>query len=408
MTTAERDALRDRLAQHPADRYPAQHATTQFHLGALLLHAGETGPALEALWAARDVFGRIGMQAEHAKAGLMLGVGLRGAGRNTQAEAAFEAALPELAALGLVAEQAAAAYNLGLVRADLGRPAQARDAWEQARELFVAEGHLAQAAAAARDHGASLLADGNAPQAVPLLEQAVRLAEASGDLPGVGAAANVLGLARLACGQPGPAAEALRAAVGAFPRSVRPAEHAMAKANLALAYAACDQPARARLAAMQALALPRAQAPVRAQAVALLERLPGDPVQDLQTVLTETPPEQWTAVLREEVLRSGELPTRDRRAVLRGILDGLLGHPEQADDLAESLLHVVVELPPRPYTQVVEALVHGSSGRPAEQTARLHSVVGSAMARFAIPQWQRLAAALNEAAAAAGQPQAWR
>lgn len=408
MTTAERDALRDRLAQHPVDRYPAQHATTQFHLGALLLHAGETGPALDALEAAREVFGRIRMQAEHAKAGMMLGIGLRGAGRSAQAEAAFEAALSELAALGLGAEQAAAAYNLGLVRADLGHPAAARAALENARELFVAEGHLAQAGAAARDHGASLLAGGDPQGAVPLLEQAIRLAEAAGDLPGLGAAANALGLARLACGQPGPAAEALRAAVGASPRGVRPAEHAMATANLALAYAESGQTARARLAALQALALPQAQAPVRAQASALLERLPGDPVQDLQTVLSDTPPEQWTSLLREEVLRSGELSMDHRRAVLRGMLDGLLARPGQAYDLAESLLHVVVELPPRPYAQVVESLVHGSSGRPEDETARLHSVVGSAMARFAIPQWQRLAAALNEAAAAAGQPQAWR
>jgi len=408
MTTAECDVLRERLARHPPDRYPAQHATTQFHLGSLLLRVGETGSALDALAAAREVFGRIGMQVEHAKAGMMLGIGLRGAGRSADAEAAFDTAVTELSVLGQSAEQAAAAYNLGLVRADLGRSGEARAAWEQARELFVAAGHPAQAAAAARDHGASLLAGGDPQGAVPLLDQAVRLSEAAGDLPGVGAAANGLGLARLACEEPGPAAEALRAAVGAFPRGVRPAEHAMAKANLALAYAACGVPARARLAALQALAVPQAQAPVRAQASALLGQLPGDPVQDLQTVLSDTPPEQWAAVLREEVLRAGELPADEYRALLRGMLDGLLARPGQAYDLAESLLHVVVELPPRPYAQAVAALVLGTSGRPEDQTARLHAVIGSAMARFAIPQWQRLAAALNDAALAAGQPQAWR
>ncbi len=408
MTTAERDALRERLAQHPPDRYPAQHATTQFHLGALLLRVGETAPALDALAVAREVFGRIGMRVEHAKAGMMLGVGLREAGRGPEAEAALDTAVLELAALDQHAEQAAATYNLGLVRAGLGRRDDAHAAWAQARDLFLQVGYPAQAAAAARDHGGSLLTGGDAPAAIELLERAVRLAETAGDLAGVGAAANALGLARLACGQPGSAAEALRAAVGAFPRGVRPAEHAMAKANLALAYAGADLPARARLAALQALAVPQADAPVRAQASALLGRLPGDPTQDLQTVLSDTPPEQWAAVLREEVLRAVELRGGQRQALLRGMLDGLLTRPGQAHDLAESLLQVVVELPPRPYAQVVAALVLGSSGRPKDQTTRLHAVIGSAMARFAIPQWQRLAAALNEAAAAAGQPQAWR
>lgn len=408
MTTTERDALSARIAQHPADRYPAQHATSQFHLGALLLQSGETAGAMAALTAARELFGRIGMRVEQAKAAVMLGVALRSAGRPAEAEPAFTTAATDLAALDQPAEQAAASYNLGLVRQDLGRLAEACDAWIVARELFLAAGYPGQAATAARDHGACLLAAGHPAKAVPLLEQAARLAEVAGDLPGIGAAANVLGLARLACGEPEGAAEALRAAVGAFPRTVRPAEHAMAKANLALAYAEAGLTARARLAAVQALAVPQADPAVRAQAQALWQRWPGDVVEDLQTVLDDSPQEQWVALLREEVLRAGDLPAPQRDAVVRGVLAGVLSRPGVAYDVTESLLHVVVELPPRAYAQMVASVVAGTADRPQDETVRLHAVFASAMARFAMPQWQRLAAALNEAAAAAGQPQEWR
>ena len=93
MTTAERDALAARIAQHPADRYPAQHATSQFHLGSLLLRTGETAPALTALTVARAVFERIGMRVEQAKSTVMLGVALRGAGRPVDAELALSTAV---------------------------------------------------------------------------------------------------------------------------------------------------------------------------------------------------------------------------------------------------------------------------------------------------------------------------
>lgn len=408
MTSPEHEALQARVAQHPPDRYPAQHATAQFHLGALLLRTGDSASALAALRAAREVFGRTGMRVEHAKAGLMLGIALREAGLPDESETAFVTAVGELAALDQPAEQAAAAYNLGLVQHGLGRTAEAHRAWTQAREIFLSAGHPGQAAAAARDHGGALLAGDDPEAAVPLLEQAVRLAEMAGDLSGVGAAANALGLARLSLGRPDEAAQALRAAVGAFPRSVRPAEHAMAKANLALAYAESGARSRSRLAALQALAVVQSDAAVRVLAGQLLERLPGDATYDLQEVLAASPPEQWVGVLREEVLRACELTTPAREQLLRGILDGLLARHGQAYDQAESLLHVVVELPPRAYAQVVAALVAGTADRPRDQTDRLHAVVGSAMARFAIPQWQRLAAALNDAAQAAGHPPVWR
>ncbi len=37
--------LRERLRRHPADRHPLQHATAQFHLGSVLLGAGDVDGA---------------------------------------------------------------------------------------------------------------------------------------------------------------------------------------------------------------------------------------------------------------------------------------------------------------------------------------------------------------------------
>jgi hypothetical protein len=53
-------------------------------------------------------------------------------------------------------------------------------------------------------------------------------------------------------------------------------------------------------------------------------------------------------------------------------------------------------------------VVEASAGRPQPDADRLRSVVGSAMARFAIPQWQRLAASLNAVAESTDQPATWR
>ncbi|MBA3523418.1 MAG: hypothetical protein H0T85_02450, partial [Geodermatophilaceae bacterium] len=67
-----------------------------------------------------------------------------------------------------------------------------------------------------------------------------------------------------------------------------------------------------------------------------------------------------------------------------------------------------LELPPAPYERLVATMIDAVAGRPEPDTARLRAVLSSAMARFAIPQWQRVAASLNAAAEAAGQPTGWR
>lgn len=403
----EREALVQRLALYPVERYPVQHATTQFHLGSSLLHDGECGRAIQALRVAHSVFQGAGMQLEQAKTGVMLGAALRAQGYGQEAGVVLLAAVTALATMDQPAEQAAAAYNLGLVLQDGGQEPQARAAWAAARELFLAAGYPAQASAAARDHGASLLAAGEVTAAVPLLLQATELASQAGDDPATGAAANALGLAHLAAQDLPAAAAALRRALACFPRGVRAADHAMVRANLALVHEQAGEFSQARLAAGQSLAVPSAAVPVREQAQALLGRLGEGAPEDLMGVLDVEESEQWAAVLREELVRALELSAPQRRDVLSGFLDGLLTRPGTAYALAESLLQVVLELPPRPYDLVVSDVVAACAGRSGPDTDRLRRVLGSAMARFAMPQWQRLAANLNAAAEAAGQPAGW-
>lgn len=407
MAATEPEELTARLRRFPADRYPVQHATTQFHLGSERLHAGDPGAALIALAAASTAFARAGMRLEQAKAEVMLGIGLRAVHRWDEAAVTFDRAEALLAELQQPAEGAAAAYNLGLVRQDQGDLEGACAAWQRARELFLAAGQLAQAAAAARDHGALLLAAGQAPAALPLLEQAVNLAERGGDNPGLGAAANVLGLTRLALGDVDGTVSALRCALGCFPRTLRPAEHAMVRANLAVAHEQAGDRPRARLAARQSLALAAAAAPVRAQAQQLLERL-GAGTGDLWGVIDDESAEGRLGLLRDELAAALETPGPQCDALVRDLLDGLLSRPGRCYELAETLVQVVLELPPRPFGRVVDALVAGCAGRSEEAADRVRAVLGSGMARFALPQWQRLLAALNYAAQSAGQPAAWR
>ena len=407
MAATEQEDLTARLRRFPVDRYPVQHATTQFHLGSERLHAGDAKAALTALTAASEVFEQTGMRLEQAKADVMLGIGLRTAQRRSEAVTVFVRAETALAALGAATEQAAAAYNLGLVHQDAGDLPAAYNAWQRARELFVAGGYPAQAAAAARDQGAALLSDGHPDDALPLLQQALDLADRGGDEGGVGAAANALGLAHLAVGDPTAAIVALRRSLGAFPRVVRPGDHAMVKANLALAHEQAGDDARARLAARQALAL-AAPPPVRVQAQEVLARLAADAVDDLWLVLDDGVPEASPGVLREELLRGLDLGAGADTLVVRGFLEGLLDRPGRSYELAESFLQVVLELPPRPYGHLVEAVVASCAVQSDSGAERLRSVLGSAMARFAMPQWQRLAASLNDAALAAGQPATWR
>ncbi len=397
-----------RLEQYPAARYPVQHATTAFRLATVHLQCGRTDQAVPLLGTAFETFGRLGMRLEQAKALVMHGVALREGGRVDLAVVTFERAARAFGELEQPAEEAAASYNLGLSLHQHGDPVAAQAALARAYELFLAAGHLAPAGAAARERGAYLLTSGEIDAARPVLADAAALAQRSGDLPGLGAAANALGLAHLAASDAAAAVEEFSRAVGAFPRSLRAPEHAMVKANLAVAYERVGNDARARLTARQTLAIASADPPVRDQAQQLLDRLRGTTGLDLLTVLDEEPTERWPALIREEVLRWCEARRPERLRAIRGFLDGLLGRPGTTYDLAESLIAVLLELPPPPYADMVASIVHVNAGLAPQDQERVHAVIGSAMARFAIPQWQRLAGSLNAAESAAGRTGGWR
>lgn len=400
--------MESRLARYPAARYPVQHATASYHLGTAYLQRGRLPQSIDLLSTAQDIFARLGLRLEQAKTLIMHGVALRESGHRDLARQAFEGAVHTFAELEQPAEQGAAAYNLGLVLHEEADAEGAHEAMVSARGLFLEAGLPAQAGAACRERGAALLQSGRPDLAVPLLEEAADLAERGGDLPGLGMATNVLGLAHLATDDPARSVSELSRAVGAFPRSMRPAEHAMAKANLALAYERSGLFARARLAARQAQALSSADAQVQAQAREVLGRLASDTRLELLAVLETEPRKRWAAIIREEALRWCDASSAERQDALSGFVEGLLSRPEVCYDLAESFLGVLLELPPDSYGALVSALVEATGKRSDDEGDRVRAVVGSALARFAIPQWQRLASSLNTAAATTGRAATWR
>lgn len=93
--------LEERLRRYPADRYPVQHATARFHLGAALAHAGDLAGAEEALAAAARLFDPRRLGAEHGKAMNALGAVLRQAGRHGEGAVVLERAAAALEAAGL-------------------------------------------------------------------------------------------------------------------------------------------------------------------------------------------------------------------------------------------------------------------------------------------------------------------
>ncbi len=404
----ESTELEARLLRYPVARYPAQHATTAFHLATVHLQRSRVTEAMGLLVAAYDIFARLGMRLEQAKALMMHGVALREAGRSDLAALTFDRAAKAFGALDQPVEEAAASYDLGLSWQQQGHSAAAQRALARAYDLFLEAGYLAQAGAAARERGLYLLTGGELGPALPLLQEAAEMAERSGDRSGFGTAANALGLLYLAAEDAAAAVTAFTRAVGAFPRSLRGPDHAMVKANLAVAYERVGNPARARLAARQALAVAGADPAVRSQAQLLLDRLSGATSADLLAVLDDESPERWSVILRDEVLRWSEARPPEQLAAIGGFVAGLLARPGAGYDLAESLIAVLVELPPDPYAELVATLVQVTGHLGEQDAERFRAVLGSAMARFAIPQWQRLASSLNAAAAAAGQPGGWQ
>lgn len=368
------DELRARLARYPADRYPVQHATTQFQLGVTLANEGDVGEAEAALAAAVRLFNPELLPVEHAKALNALGAALRLEGRVDEAADAFARAAELFERERQTLEQGAALFNLGLVRRDLAT-------LRRARELLDADRVPAQAAAAARELGAALLDAGEVDAAIAVLEDATELAARAGAVVELGAAANALGLAYLASHRVEDAIARLREAAAVHPRGVRPAEHAMAKANLALAYERAGAHARARLAARQALGVAGAPEPVAEQARDVLRRLGNRLVlaPDLAEVMDEEEADARLAAARDELARWLDAPPH--------LLDAEAAQLAARPDLAEAWLGALLELPTSATETILRAIVAAVAERERESFVEQ---MRSTLARFHAPQLMRV------------------
>lgn len=398
--------LRSLLLRYRADRFPVEHATTQFHLGTAFIEAGRLDAAASVLRASAELFDREQLPVEQAKAMNMLGAASRMAGRLEEAAEAFDRAAQLFEAHTRPLERGAAVFNLGLIRRELGDIDAASGCFQQALELFDDGGRPGQVSAAARELGMSEFTAGRLDAARKALERALEVAEEAGDHPGLGAAANPLGLVELALGRTDAAIKAFQHAIGANPRSLRAEGYAMAKANLALAYEQADDKVRARLAARQALATPAAPAPVREQSAAVLARLGGGPG-DLLALLDEEPQERWSPLIREELLRWLDIEAAERRAESRAWVEGVLARPAVSLDLFEAWLGMLLELPPGAMETLIRSTIEALRGRDPESVERFRSHVEQGMVRFHIPQWDRLRVTFNRLASELGEELVW-
>lgn len=391
------DELRAQLERYPAERYPVQHATACFHLGAALLELGHTDEAERSLARAADLFkGRLPL--EQAKAHNLLGVALRQSGRAAEAADAFVGAAAGFAAEACPLEQGAARFNLGLVRAEQADHHAATNEFRAACELLDPERVPVQAAAAARELGASLLAQEAVAEAIPVLRDAVRLADEVEDTAGMGAAANSLALALLAEGEAAAALESLRTALAAHPRSIRPSDFALVKANMALAHEALADLPKARLAARQALGVEELPEAVAVIAVDLLERCGTPATSDLQAVLAGQPEQARAAMLREELVRLAALPPELRHLESAEWVAALVADPDSRADLVASWLGALLELPPRDIGTVVATMVAAATAAAPADGGAFREALERAYARFHEPQAMRVRALVVAAA----------
>ncbi|MPY80601.1 MAG: hypothetical protein GEV04_19560 [Actinophytocola sp.] len=398
--------LRERLTRYPAETYPVQHATAQFHLGGLLAAANRVDEARAALVRASELFGADRMPVEHAKALNGLGAVHRLTGELDRAEECFASAERRFAESDLPLERGAAMFNLGLVCRQRQDEAAALNWFRLAAELFDPEQAPAEAAATARETAASLLAAGAPQAALDALAPASAYAEATGDVAARGAVANLTGLAHLALDAPADAIEDFTLAVAANPRGVRPSEYAMAKANLALACEREERPDHARLAATQALGVPVAADAVRTQASGVLDRL-GRSACALPEVLDTVDQDAWSPLLREELSRWADADEPDRRAAAGAWIDGQLTRQEASTALAEVWLGGLLELPPDAMETLIRSTLAALDDKDAAAAKEFRRAVSSAMIHFHVPQWMRLRDTFTAVAAEFDGEQQW-
>lgn len=392
--------LEQRRDRYPPDRYPVQYATVCFHLGSTLIQARRPEAAVGVLEEAGSMFDRDGLALERAKTLNMQGIAHREIGDLQAAERCFSRAAAMFEDLGEAVERAAALYNLGLVQRDLLGPSGSVAALTEALSLFEVDASEPQASAAARELGMSLLSSGEPAKAIPLLERAVTAALSAADDLSFGNASNALGLAYLGSDRFDDAVEAFREAAAAHPRSVRPEPYAMAKANLALALERSGRPGGARLAALQAKAIPTAPEPVVEQLDGILHRVGSGP-----GALWEALEEQSDGgIVREELLRWNDLDASQIRAEAKAWID-LQAGAHDGEAKAELILNALLESSPKLMENVISALIAAASDVTAADTWTLQ--MERAMTRFHIPQWERLRSIFNERAEALGSPLRW-
>jgi tetratricopeptide (TPR) repeat protein len=401
------DDLRRRLGRFPPDRYPVQHATTQFHLGAALLDGGRAHDAVAALRTSVGLFRPEHLPVEHAKAANLLGAALRAIGDPASAAGAFGRAVTLFEAAELPLERAAAGFNLGLAQRDTGDDAGAARSFATALETFESAGAAAQSSAAARELGAALLDLSDVDGAVELLERSVRHADRAGDLAGRGVALNALGLGYLAAERPDEARHAFEDAAAAHPRSLRPEFHAVAKTNLALAAEAGGDEGLARLTARQARDVANAPAVIVDRAAAILDRL-GEDAGALHAALDgERREDRWIAVLRDELTWLVEAPKAERARGIGAWIDGLAARPGEAEARVYCWMSVLLELPPPGMETLLEDSLRLLPDRDAETRELVDDAVERSMVRFGGPQFLRVKEALNGISEGLGQPPAW-
>jgi tetratricopeptide (TPR) repeat protein len=395
------DDLRELLARHPPTTEPREHATARFHLGTTLLDVGATGEAVEHLVVAARTFDEQGAATEHARAANMLGVALRESGRLDDAAIAFASAAEVFDRHGDVAECGAALYNLGLVERDRDDPDAALELFAAAAEILDRADALPQAAAARRERGSVLLTQGETAASVDLLTEAVAVARQSGDLAALGYASTLLGLAHLATDRCRAAVNTLRDAVGAHPREIRPGPHSVAKANLALAYERAGEVTRARLVANQTLAGTDVPAHAAEVAAGVLARHPSE-AGDLARVLDEEPPETWAGTVRAEVTRWAATEPAAMDAEVEAWIGAVLERPLVQQELLAAWLGALLELPPEVIERVAASTVRALASLPAGAEDAFRRSASRAMARFHVPQLERLRDTFDRAAVGTG------
>jgi tetratricopeptide (TPR) repeat protein len=399
------DELRSRLARHPAERYPVQHATAQFHLGVLMTNSGRLDEAASALGVAAALFNPQQLPTEHAKSLNALAAVRRLQGKPEESAVLLKAAARLFEESNLRLEKGAALFNLGQVYRDLGYVEDAIRSFDEAVLLLDEQTAPAQAAAARRELGVALLSLGQLERAVASLEQARDLADRAQDRVGLGAAANALGLVHLAKGDHRAAIDCFELAVATNPRSIRPDGYAMAKANLALALQRAGETLRSWLAARQALRVGGPEA-VRSQAATILGGAGDEPL-DLHQVLDEVESDRWPGILQEEASWWAEDSGERARSEALAWVRGLAVRPDQATELTAAWLGALLELSPEQMGRVVTVTLQSVAVERPQVVAAFRSALERAMPRFHSPQFLRLKETFDEAASRIG-IQGWR